>query len=74
MSRKKCYTDDYTTTMEYSSVKKLLKNKSVMITMRVNPEMLRLLDEAMKKDKNFDSRNEFFEDCILKYLEGKGKI
>ena len=60
--------------MEYSSVKKLLKNKSVMITMRVNPEMLRLLDEAMKKDKNFDSRNEFFEDCILKYLEGKGKI
>jgi hypothetical protein len=78
MSREICYTSDYTKArgkrMEYEKVRKIIKNKTKMITMRVNPELLKLLDEAIKKDKQFDNRNEFIEACILKYLEAKGKL
>ncbi|MCL5024180.1 MAG: transposase zinc-binding domain-containing protein [Nitrospirae bacterium] len=78
ISSKICYTPDYTNSkgraMEYENVRKILKNKSRMITMRINPELLKLLDEAIRKDKQFDNRNEFIEACILKYLEAKGKL
>ena len=72
------YTSDYTNpksrTVEYENVRKMLKNKSRMITMRINPELSKLLDETIKKDKQFSNRNEFIEGCILKYLESKGKL
>jgi metal-responsive CopG/Arc/MetJ family transcriptional regulator len=42
--------------------------------MRINPELLKLLDEALKKDKQYTNRNEFIEDCILRYLESKGRL
>lgn len=78
MSRKKCYTSDYTNgrgkRMEHTKVRQLIKNKSKMITMRINPELLARLDEAIKKDKQYSGRNDFIEDCILRYLESKGKI
>lgn len=78
MSRKKCYTSDYTNgrgkRMEHAKVRKLIKNKTKMITMRINPELLERLDEAIKKDKQYSGRNDFIEDCILSYLESKGKI
>lgn len=78
MSRKKCYTSDYTNgrgkRMEHAKVRKLIKNKTKMITMRINPELLERLDEAIKKDKQYSGRNDFIEDCILRYLESKGKI
>jgi len=60
--------------MEHEKVRRLIKNKAKMITMRINPKLLSLLDEAIKKDKQYASRNDFIEDCILKYLEAKGKL
>jgi len=45
-----------------------------MITVRMNPELLRLLDEALEKDRDYESRNELLESLILKYLESKGKL
>jgi metal-responsive CopG/Arc/MetJ family transcriptional regulator len=55
-------------------LRKLLKKKEKMITLRMNPELLRLLDEALEKDREHESRNELIESLILKYLESKGKI
>jgi metal-responsive CopG/Arc/MetJ family transcriptional regulator len=40
----------------------------------MNPELLRLLDEALEKDKEHESRNELIESLILRYLELKGKL
>jgi hypothetical protein len=78
MSSKICYTSDYTKgkghRMEHAKVRGLIKNKTRMITMRINPELLERLDEALKKDKQYTGRNDFIEDCILRYLESKGKI
>ena len=55
-------------------LRKLLKKKDKMITLRMNPELLRLLEEALQKDREHESRNELIESLILKYLEAKGKI
>jgi metal-responsive CopG/Arc/MetJ family transcriptional regulator len=55
-------------------LRKLLKKKDKMITLRMNPELLRLLDEALEKDREYQSRNELIESLILRYLESKGKI
>jgi metal-responsive CopG/Arc/MetJ family transcriptional regulator len=55
-------------------LRKLLKKKDKMITVRMNPEVLRLLDEALEKDRDYESRNELIESLILKYLESKGKL
>lgn len=78
MSRKKCYTPVYTKNgselMDYDKIRPYLKNKSQMVTMRFNPELLKLLDDTLRKDKQYSNRNEFIEDCILKYLDSKGKI
>lgn len=78
MSRKKCYTSDYTNgrgkAMEHAKVRRLIKNKTKMIAMRINPELLKLLDDAIERDKQYSGRNDFIEDCILRYLESKGKI
>ena len=78
MSNKKCYTPVYTKAgselMDYDKIRPYLKNKAQMITMRFNPELLRLLDEVLKKDKQYSNRNEFIEHCILRYLEDKGTL
>jgi hypothetical protein len=78
MSSKKCYTPVYTKSgnesMDYEKIRPYLKNKTQMVTMRINPELLKLLDEALKKDKQYTNRNEFIEHCILRYLEDKGKL
>lgn len=55
-------------------LRKLLKKKGKMITLRMNPELLRLLDEALEKDREHESRNELIETLILRYLETKGKL
>jgi metal-responsive CopG/Arc/MetJ family transcriptional regulator len=60
--------------MEHAKVKRLIKKKTKMITMRINPELLKLLDLAIEKDKQYSGRNDFIEDCILRYLESKGKL
>ena len=61
--------------MEHEKVRRFIKNKTKMITMRINPELLTLFDHAIEKDKhNYSGRNDFIEDCILRYLEEKGFI
>jgi metal-responsive CopG/Arc/MetJ family transcriptional regulator len=78
MSSKKCYTPVYTKSgsesMDYEKIRTYLKNKTQMLTMRINPELLKILDEALRKDKQYTNRNELIESLILKYLEEKGKI
>lgn len=37
-------------------------------------DLLKLLDENIQKDNDFDNRNEALETLILRYLESKGKI
>jgi hypothetical protein len=78
MSSKKCYTPVYTKAgsklMDYDKIRPYLKNKTQMLTMRINPDLLKLLGEALKKDKQYTNRNELIESLILKYLEEKGKI
>lgn len=60
--------------MKVEQLRKMFKNKSRLITMRMNPELLKLLDETVKKDKEHDSRNELIESLILRYLEEKGSL
>jgi metal-responsive CopG/Arc/MetJ family transcriptional regulator len=60
--------------MKAEYLRKILKGKSQTISMRVNPELLKLVDESLKKDKDFRSRNELIEVLLLRYLEEKGKL
>lgn len=61
-------------TMKADQLRKLLKKKERMITVRMNPELLRLLDEALEDDPDHESRNELIESLILDYLEEKEKL
>jgi hypothetical protein len=58
--------------VDYKKVRKIVKKKTKMITLRINPELLRLFDEALEKDKEHDSRNELIESLILRYPESTG--
>ena len=60
--------------MKIEEIRKMFKNKSKLITMRINPELLELLDKTVEKDKEFDSRNELIETLILRYLEQRGSL
>ena len=60
--------------MKIEQIRKMFKNKSKLITLRINPELLELLDKTVEKDKDFDSRNELIETLILRYLEQKGSL
>ncbi|WP_457642356.1 ribbon-helix-helix domain-containing protein [Persephonella sp.] len=60
--------------MSIEKLAKFFRNKTKIISIKLNPELLKLLDETLKEDKEYSSRNEFFERCILKYLEEKGKL
>ena len=60
--------------MKIEQIRKMFKNKSKLITMRINPELLELLDKTVEKDREFDSRNELIETLILRYLEQKGSL
>lgn len=61
-------------TMKADQLRKLLKKKERMITVRMNPELLRLLDEALEDDPDHESRNELIESLILDYVEEKEKL
>jgi metal-responsive CopG/Arc/MetJ family transcriptional regulator len=60
--------------MKAEQLRKLMLNKTKTLTIRINPDLLTLLDEALVKDKDYGSRNELIEVLILRYLESKGKI
>jgi metal-responsive CopG/Arc/MetJ family transcriptional regulator len=61
-------------TVKADQLKKLLQTKSKMITLRLNPELLKLLDEALKSDPHHNSRSELIESWILDYLEARKKL
>jgi len=60
--------------MKAEQLRILMLNKTKTLTIRINPDLLTLLDEALVKDKDYGSRNELIEVLILRYLESKGKI
>jgi metal-responsive CopG/Arc/MetJ family transcriptional regulator len=60
--------------MKAEQLKKLITRKSTALSVRINPELLKIIDETLKKDKDFNSRNELIEVLLLRYLESKGKI
>lgn len=57
-----------------SSFSMLFARSVRRIALRMNPELLRLLHEALEKHREHKSRNELIETLILKYLETKGKL
>ena len=60
--------------MKAEELRKIITGKSKTLSLRINPELLRLLDESLKLDKDFSSRNEAVEVLIIRYLESKGKL
>ncbi len=41
---------------------------------KLNPDLVALLNKTINKDEEFKSRNEFFERSVLRYLEEKGTL
>jgi metal-responsive CopG/Arc/MetJ family transcriptional regulator len=60
--------------MKAEQLKKMLTNKTAQMSVRIAPELLRRFSEAIEKDPDYQSRNEFIEIMILRYLESKGKL
>jgi len=60
--------------MKVERLRKLLKKKSTTLSLRINPDLLKLLDDTLKKEKEIGSRNELIELLILRYLESKGRL
>jgi metal-responsive CopG/Arc/MetJ family transcriptional regulator len=58
--------------MNTEKLYKLLRNKTQLITIKLNPDLVDLLNKTINKDDEFKSRNEFFERSVLRYLEEKG--
>ena len=55
-------------------IAELTRNRNKLLSVRLNEKLVELLDEAIKKDSDISSRNEFFEKCVLRYLEEKGRL
>ena len=60
--------------MKVEQLRKMFKNKSKLITMRINPDLLDLLDATIKKDQDYSSRNELIETLLIRYLEQRGSL
>lgn len=60
--------------MNAEQMRKLMTPKSTAISVRLSPELLKLLDVAVEKDPDYRSRNELIEVLILRYLESKGEL
>ena len=55
-------------------LRKMVTGKSKTLSLRITPDLLALLDETLKNDNEFSSRNELIEVLLLRYLESKGMI
>ena len=55
-------------------IAELTRNRNKLISVRLNGKLVELLDETIKEDSDISSRNEFFEKCVLRYLEEKGRL
>ncbi len=51
----------------------LTSKKTKVMLIKMNPELINLLDREIKKD-GIPSRTVFFERCALMYLEKKGVL
>lgn len=60
--------------MKAEQLRKLISRKTTTLSIRINPDLLKLVDGALQKDKDFHSRNELIEVLLLRYLEGKGRL
>jgi len=60
--------------MNIERLRKMLRKKDRLITIRINSDLLKLLDETITKDNDHASRNELIESLILQYLETKGQL
>ncbi len=60
--------------MDIDKFHKYTKGKTKIITFKINPDLLKKLDNTLKKDKEFHSRSEIIERCILRYLVEKGEL
>ena len=60
--------------VDVATLHKYIKGKTRIITFKINPQLLSLLDMSLKEDKDIHSRSEFFERCVLRYLAERGKL
>ena len=60
--------------MKAEEWRKLLIGKTTTLSVRINPDLLKLIDDTLRRDKEFSSRNELIEVLLLRYLEGKKKL
>lgn len=60
--------------MDIDKLLKYTKGKSKVITFKINPDVLILLDRSIKKDKEIHSRSQLIERCILSFLNKKGML
>lgn len=58
--------------MNIEKIHKLLKNKTKLIGIKLNPEIVTLLDKTIERDEELKNRNDFIERSIMKYLNEKG--
>jgi metal-responsive CopG/Arc/MetJ family transcriptional regulator len=58
--------------MDIAKLHKLLNHRNQTIPIKLNRDLVSVLNMTIKNDKEFKSRNEFFERSILQYLEEKG--
>ena len=57
--------------MDLKQVLSLTKSKSASFLIRINPDLLRMFDEAIQGE--YETRNAFFEEAIFLYLEKKAR-
>ena len=60
--------------MKKSEIARLLRNRTKTLSIRINPDLLKLLEEALKEDHRYKSKTELIEEGILRYLEERGKL
>jgi metal-responsive CopG/Arc/MetJ family transcriptional regulator len=60
--------------MDVETLHKYTKGKTKIITFKINPKLLSLLDKTIKQEKDIYSRSELIERCILKFLMERGKL
>lgn len=50
------------------------KGKKTQTSLRMNPYLLKLLDETIRQDETVNSQSELFEKAAFAYLQSKGKL
>lgn len=60
--------------VEVDRLLKLTRGKTKVISVKLSPELVGKIDEAIQKDGEIKSRNQLIERCLLKYLESRGEI